>query len=62
MPVILIGAIGGMLRTGIVGLFVGAVVMSVGYSMFVAWMRLQTADDSEAADGEAPGGAPETAS
>jgi len=39
MPVILIGAIGGMLRAGIIGLFVGAVVMAIGYKMFTAWME-----------------------
>jgi predicted PurR-regulated permease PerM len=39
MPVILIGAIGGMIRAGIIGLFVGAVVMAVGYKIFTAWME-----------------------
>ena len=39
MPVILIGAIGGMLRAGIIGLFVGAVVLATGYKMFTAWME-----------------------
>ena len=39
MPVILIGAIGGMLRAGIIGLFVGAVVLAIGYKMFTAWMK-----------------------
>ena len=39
MPVILIGAIGGMLRAGIIGLFVGAVVLAIGYNMFTAWMK-----------------------
>jgi predicted PurR-regulated permease PerM len=43
MPVILIGAIGGMMRAGIIGLFVGAVVMAVGYTIFTAWM--EQADD-----------------
>jgi predicted PurR-regulated permease PerM len=38
MPVILIGAIGGMLLNGIIGLFVGAVVLALGYKMFQAWM------------------------
>jgi predicted PurR-regulated permease PerM len=42
MPVILIGAIGGMLRSGIIGLFVGAVVLAVGYSIFTGWLA-QTA-------------------
>ncbi len=39
MPVILIGAIGGMLQSGILGLFLGAVVLAIGYMMFMAWMR-----------------------
>jgi predicted PurR-regulated permease PerM len=39
MPVILIGAIGGVVRSGIVGLFVGAVVLAIGYKMFMAWMK-----------------------
>lgn len=39
MPVILIGAIGGLMRGGIIGLFVGAVVLAVGYQMFKAWMQ-----------------------
>ncbi|MGB5261944.1 MAG: AI-2E family transporter, partial [Gammaproteobacteria bacterium] len=39
MPVILLGAIGGMLLSGIIGLFVGAVVLAVGYELFVLWMN-----------------------
>jgi len=39
MPVILIGAIGGMLRGGVIGLFVGAVVLAIGYKLFTAWMK-----------------------
>ena len=38
MMVILLGAIGGMMRAGIIGLFVGAVVLAVGYSLFMAWL------------------------
>jgi len=38
MLVILIGAIGGMLMSGILGLFVGAVVLSVGYKLFTEWL------------------------
>jgi len=38
MPVILLGAIGGMILSGVVGLFVGAVVLAVGYTLFVAWL------------------------
>jgi predicted PurR-regulated permease PerM len=39
MPVILIGAIGGMIAMGIVGLFAGAVVLSIWYKLFQLWME-----------------------
>ena len=39
MLVILIGAIGGMILHGIVGLFIGAVVMALGYQLYVAWLN-----------------------
>jgi len=39
MLVILIGAIGGMLAWGILGLFVGAVVLAVGYQLLRAWVN-----------------------
>ena len=38
MPVILIGAIGGMVWAGIVGLFLGAVLLAVGYQLFMSWL------------------------
>lgn len=38
MLVILIGAIGGAITQGIVGLFIGAVVLALGYEILVAWM------------------------
>jgi predicted PurR-regulated permease PerM len=38
MPVILIGALGGMVSSGIVGLFVGAVLLAVGYQVFMDWV------------------------
>jgi predicted PurR-regulated permease PerM len=37
--VIVVGAIGGMISSGIIGLFVGAVVLGVGYELFVAWVK-----------------------
>ncbi|TXS90176.1 AI-2E family transporter [Parahaliea maris] len=39
MPIVLIGAIGGMLSSGILGLFVGAVILSVAYQLFMAWVN-----------------------
>jgi predicted PurR-regulated permease PerM len=38
MLVILIGAIGGMMLSGIIGLFVGAVVLAIMYTLFMSWM------------------------
>lgn len=40
MPVILIGAIGGMITGGLIGLFIGAVVLAVGYKLFMKWTDL----------------------
>jgi len=39
MPVILIGAIGGMMMSGVVGLFAGAVVLALGYQLTIAWVQ-----------------------
>ena len=36
--VIFLGAIGGFVALGIIGLFVGAIVLSVGYKLFLAWI------------------------
>jgi len=38
MPVILLGALGGMATGGILGLFVGAVLLAVGYQLFMSWV------------------------
>ena len=38
MPVILIGALGGMVSGGIIGLFIGAVILAVSYEVFMAWV------------------------
>ena len=40
MPVILLGAIGGMVLSGIVGLFVGAVILALGYQLTMAWLNV----------------------
>ena len=39
MPVILIGALGGMVSSGIIGLFIGAVILAVSYEIFMAWVN-----------------------
>ena len=49
MPVILIGALGGMVSAGIIGLFLGAVLLAVGYKIFMAWV-----DEDEEFDSTKP--------
>jgi len=38
MPVVLIGALGGMVTSGIIGLFTGPVILAVGYELFIGWV------------------------
>ncbi|NEV61210.1 AI-2E family transporter [Thiorhodococcus minor] len=38
MAVVFIGAIGGFISSGIIGLFVGAVVLVLGYKLILAWL------------------------
>ena len=40
MLVILLGAIGGMITSGIVGLFIGAIVLALGYKLLVVWLKV----------------------
>jgi predicted PurR-regulated permease PerM len=39
MLVILIGAIGGMMLHGIIGLFIGAVILAIVYKLFIQWLE-----------------------
>ena len=39
MPVILIGALGGMATSGILGMFIGATGLAVGYQIFMRWVH-----------------------
>jgi predicted PurR-regulated permease PerM len=48
MLVILTGVIGGTLTRGLVGLFLGPVVLSVFYELVVAWTRLGAPPPGEA--------------
>jgi predicted PurR-regulated permease PerM len=36
---ILVGVIGGLLTMGIIGLFIGPVVLAVGYTLLDAWIK-----------------------
>ena len=52
MLVILIGALGGMMLSGIMGLFTGAVILALVYKLFRAWMYDEGLLGDE--DGDAP--------
>src|SRR5204862_848109 len=38
MLVVFLGAIGGFIYSGFLGLFLGAVVLSIGYKLFMIWL------------------------
>ena len=40
MPVVFLGSIGGFIAYGIVGLFIGAVILSLGYRLYLMWLYL----------------------
>lgn len=44
MPVVLIGALGGMVTSGLIGLFIGPVVLAIGYQLFWQWVGNQPED------------------
>ena len=59
MLVVFIGAIGGLLSSGILGLFVGPVVLALGYTLVTTWLRtasLATTADARAETQLPPGG------
>ena len=47
IAVVFLGAIGGFMAMGIIGLFVGAIVLSVGYKLFLAWLHGDAAVDQK---------------
>jgi predicted PurR-regulated permease PerM len=53
MLVILLGAIGGMIMSGIVGLFIGAIVLALGYEILMAWMSTDELNNPREPEAEA---------
>jgi len=41
---VLVGALGGMAAEGLIGLFVGAVMLSVSYKLLMVWVDHSVAD------------------
>jgi predicted PurR-regulated permease PerM len=46
MPVILVGAIGGMIMSGIIGLFAGAVILSIFYKLLILWLEQHAQEEA----------------
>ena len=53
MPVILLGALGGMAAAGILGMFVGATLLALGYQIFMGWVAARAEAEAEASGQEA---------
>lgn len=52
MLVIFIGAIGGFMTSGIIGLFVGAIILALGYKLFLLWLNEETPPEAEPSKSE----------
>jgi len=54
MPVILLGALGGMGTAGILGMFVGATLLTLGYQIFMGWVAATPDAEQAQAASDAP--------
>jgi len=54
MPVILLGALGGMATAGILGMFVGATLLTLGYQIFMGWVAANPNAGQAQAESNAP--------
>ena len=54
MPVVLLGALGGMAAAGILGMFVGATLLVLGYQIFMGWVAARP-PARQPAQGDGPG-------
>jgi predicted PurR-regulated permease PerM len=54
MPVVLIGVIGGMLAEGLLGLFIGPVLLAIAYVLLMEWVDRHTAESTPQMDASMP--------
>lgn len=54
MPIILLGALGGMATGGILGMFVGATLLALGYQIFMGWVSTGTKKESVIVSSDTP--------
>ncbi len=55
MPVILLGALGGLASSGILGMFVGATLLALGYQIFMWWVAVNPDSALSETDQPPPG-------
>ena len=49
LPLLLAGVIGGLIAFGLIGIFLGPVVLAVAYTLLLSWMAEVNLPDSEIA-------------
>jgi predicted PurR-regulated permease PerM len=54
MPIVLLGALGGIASHGILGMFVGATVLTLGYQIFMGWVSIAPAATPSSAPESSP--------
>ena len=54
MPIILLGALGGMAAKGILGMFVGATLLALGYQIFMGWVASRREAKASGPDQQKP--------
>lgn len=54
MPIILLGALGGMVSAGLLGMFVGATVFALAYQIFMLWVAAGSEPETPFRDGGPP--------
>ncbi|MGY3572648.1 AI-2E family transporter [Vibrio paucivorans] len=52
MAIVLIGALGGMMSGGILGMFIGAAFLAAGYQVFMKWVESQSEQVAKTQSGE----------
>ncbi|WP_407530216.1 AI-2E family transporter [Methylobacterium oryzisoli] len=54
MPIILVGVIGGLIADGLLGLFIGPVLLATGYVLLLDWVQQQPGEGRPGSDRVAP--------
>jgi predicted PurR-regulated permease PerM len=50
MLVVFLGAIGGFIMSGFIGLFTGAIILTLGYKLIIAWMAAENGESETSSE------------